>query len=146
MGSPQTWFSWLSDGFFQLQLSWSSDGFLLFFMSIVGMSRWLVLSTCTPNARVATLVSCWTCSLKLSLLPYRMSLLLSGRRLHSKQGVVVHTASRPDAGVARMLLWWAWAGGLPDLQAKLLPPPPPKRDISPKVRLPRSDLPKSLYR
>lgn len=41
--------------------------------------------------------------------------------LHGKAGgAVAHQAARADAGVSRMLLWWAWAGGAAELQRQLI--------------------------
>lgn len=40
---------------------------------------------------------------------------------HSRGSAVAHHAGRADAGVARTFLWWAWSGGVPELQAKLMP-------------------------
>jgi hypothetical protein len=38
---------------------------------------------------------------------------------------VAHQAARPDAGVSRTLLWWAWAGGAAELQRQLITDPSP---------------------
>jgi hypothetical protein len=39
---------------------------------------------------------------------------------------VAHAAARPDAGVSRTLLWWAWSGGASELQRQLIVPPAAK--------------------
>lgn len=47
--------------------------------------------------------------------------------LKGKAGsAVAYQAARPDAGVSRTFLWWAWKGGAPELQAQLTAPPAAK--------------------